>query len=33
MSDERPMGQVIQIEEARIGIILARRSAGRLKRR
>ena len=33
MSDEKPMGQVIQIDEARLGIILARWCVGRLRRR
>jgi hypothetical protein len=32
MSDEKPMGQVIQIDEARNRDILARWSAGLLKR-
>ena len=33
MSDEKPMGQGIQIDEARIAIILARWCMGRWKRR
>ena len=33
MSDEKPMGQVIQIDEARIRIILARWFVERSRRR
>ena len=33
MSDEKPMGQVIQIDEAGFETILARWFAGQLKRR
>ena len=33
MSDEKPMGQVIQIDEARIGIILVRWFVERSRRR
>ena len=33
MGDENPMGQVIQIDEARIRIILARWFVGRSRRR